>query len=177
MASNENPFYETGIWNVATGYSFDILMYHIYWIDRYELLARRGAMDFNQEISLADNDIKANKISGIEWLYDHLQQLVSGSKFAVKKDDKKTIEELKTSLEDIGKYVSAIKSKKVNQKYNTVTVDFNEKFFSLCLKMLINFKEQLFPILYRANIVFQYKDQHTAAEIKKGFTERLGSSG
>ena len=51
--------------------------------------------------------------------------------------------------------------------------EIDYKIFDACLDALIKLKEQLFPILYRANIVFQYKENYTPEEMKKMFTDRM----
>jgi len=176
--NDENPFYETGIWNVATGYSFDILMYHIYWIDRYEILAKHGAIDVNQELGLSEYEKKEGKIIGINWFYTHLYSLVSNSKFAVKKkEEREKLDKIQKNLKKFEKYLKEVKKEKINQQTNSVRIEINEKLFELCLENLIKLKEEIFPILYRANIVFQYKENYSPEDIKKMHMKRLTEVG
>lgn len=180
MKTDDNPFSETGIWNVAVGYSFDILMYHIYWMDRYEILANHGAIDFNQEIELDPEMIKDNRLKGINWFYTHLCLLVSNSKFAIQdKDGKNKIGEIdkQLKLKEIKKYLAAIKAVKIDQKRNITTISINEELFGKILDMLTKLKEELFPILYRANLVFQYKENYSPEEMKAKFMERMTNYG
>lgn len=177
-SKDDNPFSETGIWNVAVGFSFDVLMYHIYWVDRYEVLSRHGAMDFDQEICLSPNEIKDNQIRGINWYYTHLGLLISNSKFAIKDaQQKKEMELIAKSLKNIKKYKDGIKIVKIDQKNDTTTLEINEKLFELFLNILCTIKERLFPVLYRANLVFQYKENYTPEQMKKMFTEKMENYG
>lgn len=174
----DNAFNETGIWNVATGYSFDVVMYHIYWIVRYELMAKRGALEFNQDISLTDEEKKDNRAKAVEWLYSHLSSLISNSIFAIKKtEDKEIMVKIGNDLQTFEKCIKGIRHNTFDQKNNIMMIGINEALLEKILSNLIKVKEQAFPVLYRANIVFQYKEDFTPEQMKKKFLERFTKVG
>ena len=179
MRSGENnPFSETGIWNVAGEFSFDILMYHIYWIDRYEILAEYGASDFNQDINLSESDKSASKVKGLQWFYKHLSMLISNSKFAVKKEkDRTKLEEFQKELIEIKQYINGSFSEKINQKESTTSIKINDKLFSLVYSRIVKIREELYTILHKNNIIFKYVADMDPKTLKEKWKHKLENEG
>ncbi len=175
---SENPFAETGIWNVAGEFSCDILMYHIYWIDRYDILAEFGSCDYNQDIDLSEDDKKASRVKGLQWFYKHITMLISNSKFAVKKEKHKTeLEVFQEELAKIKQYMPGSFSTKVNQKDNTIRVIIHDKLFSMIYDKIVKIKEELYTILHKNNIIFKYVADMDPKTLKEKWKHKLETEG
>jgi len=174
MKGDSNPFSETGIWNVAAEFSTDVLMKHIQGIDTCLTVAEMGAGDINQNISLSENDLKENRILGLVWFHKHLSQLISNTKFAVKKNkDNETLEELHQSLEDIKKYLDATSYRKINQATNQSYLEINEKLFKYVFNMILEIKEKVYPILHKNDILYRYVEQYDPKAMKKAYMDSM----
>lgn len=164
----ENPFTETGIWNVGQGFSFDVIMYHIYWLDRYETMVEHGAIDINQDIFITEDERTENKIKALRWYYTHLYNLVSTCKFAIRgKSDKKNIETCQINLKKLDNFIPKTYHKNINQATGYISLSLDEKLFKVVFEKIRKLKEEILPILYRANLIYHYVEDIDPKEHKK----------
>ena len=174
----DNPFQETGMWNVGINYSVDIIMKHIYWIDQHEKIARIGAIDFNQDIELDKQEKDIARITALIHFYTDLDLLIGATKFAVKgKSEIDKFTKLHTKLKTLQQFLDGLKVKRFNQKENTITISVNEELFEKILVMLQDIKEKIYPVLHRSNILMMFREGFDPTKAKQSMFKRMTEIG
>ncbi len=171
---------DTGNWNVAGVFSLDVIMYHIYYIDRCELAAEFGSIEPGQSGFMNDSEKAIARLEGAEMMLKHLSMLVSSSRFGVKKAaDKTRLEALTPRIKKVKIILSLIKSgsEKMNHKENIRYYDIDEESFEKCLEALIKLKEETYDIINNSDMLYTSPDETDPGKLKEMYMAKLTSRG
>lgn len=169
----ETPFSETGIWNMADGYT-QILTRHATMLDLYQEIAITGVTEAYEIFNTNEEIINNVRIEALKHARIHLQQLISGSIFIIKAKDRAiVIEQAYNDIKSLRKYVDAVVEIKYNQRDHKNIVTVREELFNLCYEKIDLIKQSILPILHRENLIFQYKKELSYKEKKAAIMKRM----
>lgn len=141
-------------WNVADGYTKIKILRHLVQLDRYENIALYGSEDMD-EFPYDDSSIAKRREEAIRRMVSTLRQLLGNVKFAIKKEDKKKVDDFLDRVELVDSVIEGIAVIEENMVTHDVVMRINEDHFKNCMKVLQDVKDEInFPI-NNAGLIFR----------------------
>ena len=168
---------ESKNWNVAQGYSLNIILRELILIKEYEDIAFFGTSELIQEFQMDERLIDLTRVRAIRRLTRSLKNLIINTTFALKSKDRDKFKEFKIQLDSIQKILPALSYKVSNQRDKTIVVKIQEEKFFNVLDILLELKgEMLFP-LNRADLIFSSSDEIDPTQLKKDIMDNIINNG
>jgi len=158
-------------WNVAKGYTHLKILQLLYALDRYDTLAQFGTEDLDQDQLLSDNDISKRRVEGLQRFHSTLKQLIGNVIFALKKDDKPSVEQMKTRLTNLNEFIPKTFENKEDRVSHENNFAIDEKLFAKVLEILQEIKDELNTPLNNANLIFRASEEIDLDKIMDGIVE------
>lgn len=165
---------ELGNWNVAGGY-VKIIFSHFADLNKFEKICMFGVEEFIDEFEIPKELIDVAKIKSLTRYAKTLENLIRDTKFAVRKNDKFVLDNLKMDILKIQNLIPAVSKNIIVDKKVIIKID-SEK-YNYLFNLLLNIKENLLEPLNRADLIFVAKEEQEPVEIKKQLMGRLFSQG
>jgi len=168
---------ETGNWNVAAGY-VRLLMQHLIELHENEKIAYFGTISLPDEFMLDDNTKNIARIKALRRYAKTLEMLIRDVKFALRKNDRPSIDKFKEEIVRVQKLIPMVEIKVTNSRERKETITIDEQKFDKFLSILINIKEQILSPMNRADLIFVGSDADwDPIEYKKQIMHRLSTQG
>lgn len=163
---------ETGTWNQADKFSYEMIMKLINHCGVYLRIARTGFAGINEKKEWDGTPIDFLKIEGFEWLVDTLIDLTDNSYFVMKKKGtEKALEKLHEKLKKIKKITPLLFKTITNQRNHTNTLKIIPKKYEPILEMVQKIRREINTPLNKNNLIFIDKEEFDPLTFKKGYKE------
>lgn len=158
-----NP--DSGNWNVAGDYAKYMIMRYLYMAGEYASIARFGSATLYDEFE-HPHPSEVVRIKALERLVDVLITLIDNSYFAVK-NDKKTLQECKESLENIRPLLPLLVTISKKQRPKSVQIKINEPYFLKILNIITKISAKIKEPLNKNDLIYINKVQFDPKEAKE----------
>lgn len=175
--SNYLDYSDSLNWNVAKGFAERMILNPIIECRNYETIARFGTLEIVDQLMTDESVKNVSRFVAIERLLYTLIDIIHNSKFAIKKKDKDSVEELKKSLMKIKKVLPGLRSTIVNQKLKSKVIKIHEVNFEIVLNMLAKIRADLLIPLNQADLIFSSDDSIDPDEFMAKLKEDMIHSG
>ena len=150
---------ETGTWNQADVFSYDMIMELIKNSGIYLKIARTGFASLNEKKNWEETPIDVLKIEGFEWLIDTLIDLLRNTRFVMKKKDSlKDSEKYEKQLIKIKSIIPILSKITTNQRDHTKTLKIIYEKYNPILEMVSKIRSEINTPLNKNNLIFIDKE-------------------
>ena len=160
---------DTGNWNIAKGYSNEIILNHIKKLDYYKDIACYGSLDIVEELTLPIKIKSILRLKGLDRYVNELKKLIENVKFGIYENQKEILIDY---LEDLKMIRTEFFPKlKIQDADNNIIVneDVFDVVFSVVTKMEMDLKEPM----NKADMIYQYKETYDPKALKQKMMEQL----
>ena len=161
-----------GNWNVAADYSRLKIMKHLYYADEYETIATFGFADFEEELSYKGST-DFLKLKGFKRLIKSLLMIISNSKFAIKGQEKKDLEEYTKELRRYLDVIDSLYKYTHNQQKKTKELIIIPEKYDKALDRIVEIKSLINEPLNRYDLIFTHKDEFDPKKFKEAIKQGL----
>lgn len=162
-----------GNWNISKGYTYEKILKWLILIDQYKTLSIFGFSKIESDIMIKDKNLRnTSRIQSLKRLVHSILALITNTKFAIKKEDRKEFDKHSDRLIKIEKNIWKLREEK-KRGNRIVELDINESLFDKIMEEIdfiiddVNFK------LNKSNLIFAQKEEELdPKKIKQGFEER-----
>lgn len=171
-----NP-YESGNWNVAQGYSNNLILHSLMNCSDYESIATFGTTNIGEEFSISEETKIMARIKGLNWLNKELEKLINQTLFAVKKSDKEKMYKFLDLVLKLRKELPHTYILVKNNINKTNYYKIYEDKFDNYLSMMVDIKREVMPILNSSKLIFPMEENLDPDEIKRRIFEDYVNAG
>lgn len=160
----------TQAWNSADGYAKVKILKLLIQLDKYENIALYGSEDID-EMLLDPSFVTERRVEALSRFLTTIRQLIGNVSFAIKKDQRKKINEFLIDIEFVESRLGYV----VVGEQNFVTGEsfqrVNETHFNNCFKLLRRIKDEMnFPI-NASGLIFRENDEMDLEKIINDIVE------
>lgn len=155
---SEDILSEYGNWNVASDYSRLKIMKPLYLSDEYETISTFGYLEFFDEVD-SDKNLDVLKIRGFRRLIKVLILVINNSKFAIKGQHKKDLEEYRKELERFYKVISKLHKYTRDDRTKTRELIIIPDKYDPALERVIEIKSLINEPLNRFDLIFTHTEE------------------
>jgi hypothetical protein len=116
---------------------------------------------------IPENFIPQKRISGLYRFKDTLKLVFENVSFVIKKESKTKFKDLREKLLDVESVLGSIKKTTYNHATQETTITVNEEWFTACLVVLQDIKEQLNEPINDANLIFKKGSEISLEDLEK----------
>jgi hypothetical protein len=149
----------TDNWNVADGYTKLKILRQLIMLDRWETIAQFGTEEIGDDQTMDDNTIKSRRVEALQRFHSTLKQLIGNTAFAMKKEDKRKVEELVKDIDNVEEYLGEVFSSKEDNYSHEMIFDIKEKMFKKILTIFQISKDNLNVYLNNSNLIFRASEE------------------
>ena len=145
----------TDAWNVADGYTQLKILRQLIMLDRWDTIAQFGTEEIDEDNIFSDNQIKKRRVEALQRFHSTIKQLLGNVKFAMKREDHKTIDLMIERINTTEEYLQSCFTIKEDQISHDDLFSINEKLFKNILDILEVVKDDLNTPLNNAGLIFR----------------------
>ena len=153
-------------WNIAENFAMLKILKPLVEMDKLFWIASHGYERIEDKAILTQQQIVDYRIEALERLADALMLVIENTTFAVKENDKVTLEGLREQVGKVIDVLHGVYSTKVDSTRNIKHIEINEDHFRVCLKRLREIKEMLNEPLNNNGLIFRQSDEVSIDELK-----------
>lgn len=156
-------------WNVADGFTKLKILKPLVEMDKLIKIAIYGAESIEETFNLLQYPEMRTmlRIEALNRLIDVLRECIENSRFACKKDEKATIDELEARVFLVKDVLPAVSSEQIDMRTNSRAVVINEEHFLICLEELREIKKAIPEPLNKSSLIFPSSDEIDLSKIKE----------
>ncbi len=175
---DRETYSDSGNWNIAQQYAYNMILKPLMLINEYKTIATFGTSDLINEFEVPEEVKTVAKISAIKRMHNTMEDVVSGCKFALKKDDVEFMEKIGVALKQIEPDLVTIsksvqKTNATGSSQHIVIIELN---FNKVFNMLKRLHEAMLHPMNRAELIFRASDRSDfstwKADIKRSVVEQ-----
>ena len=150
---------ETGTWNQADVFSYDMIMELIKHSGIYLRIARTGFSGINEKKEWDGTPVDILRIEGFEWLVNTLIDLIRNTKFVMKKKGSmEKAEKQEKKLIKIKNIIPTLCRTINNQRTNIKTLKIINERYETVLEMVAKIRSEINTPLNQNNLIFIDKE-------------------
>lgn len=148
-------------WNVADGFTKLKILKPLVEMDKLVKVAIYGAENIDETFNLLQYpELKTMlRIEALNRLIDVLRETIENSRFACKKTELATIDELEKRVFNVRDVLPAISGTQIDMRTNVSAVVINEEHFSTCLEELRLIKKTIPEPLNKSQLIFPQSEE------------------
>ncbi len=162
---------DSNAWNIAQGFSALKVLKILIKLDDFEIIAQFGTIEMGEGDLYDDKILKKRRMEALDRFIAFLNQLISNTKFAMRKDDKPRAEQMKTRLKNIDDIKIMIAKVEEDNVTHEEKIVIDEELFNKSLKILQSIKLELNTLLNNAGLIFRLSDDIDLDKIQKEIEE------
>lgn len=151
--------FTTEAWNTAEGFVKLKILRLLIQLDKYETLSQYGVEEIGDEAFYSPNDIAKRRKDSMYRFCSCLRQLLSNTKFALKKQDIIFVDAIMNRVSNVEKFIPDLITSKANMITQEIEILINEDHFSTCFGILQRIKEEINTPLNKAGLIFKESDE------------------
>lgn len=160
----------TEAWNVAKGYTIELILKPLVEIDRLVKIANYGTPMIDETFNITKEMKTSLRIEAIDRLIDEFRNLIENAIFSSKnKDSKEEFKELKEKIRRLESFKGPIAAVRTDQRNGHSEIVINEKFFRKFMEKLREIKTELPEKLNANNLIFPFSEEVDLKSIKERF--------
>ena len=140
-------------------------------LDRWDTIAQFGTEEIEEDQQFNDNHLRKRRCEAIQRFHSTIRQLLGNVKFAMKKDDHKTVEEMLERIKVVDEFMPKLYEMKEDLVNHDEIFEINEKLFKVILGILQDIAVKLNTPLNNAGLIFRTSDEIDLDKIMQDIVE------
>ena len=176
MVFQQNRGTETGNWNQADNWSYELIYQKFKDAEDYLTMAKFGCSTITEQFMFDEKVKIKTRIEALKWAKHKLEMGIRGALFGVRKPtDKDKVKEYLNTLIELEKYMLLIEEKHPDGDRQKIIV--NEEMFELVYNCLMRVFTEVTDPLNKNDLIFQYKEQFDADLMQQQIEDQIVNLG